>query len=99
MRQSSIDDFIKKHTHAGGSDTEHDAADSQVGSLAESCTKVLNAIGRSFNGLTDEEGTEITGIYSYRRRRSDLKNSGLVVDSGLRRNNARGKAMIVWVVR
>lgn len=49
------------------------------------------------HGLTDEEGQRILRMYSFPKRRCDLYQRGMVVDSGLRRDSSYGKPMVVWV--
>ena len=51
-------------------------------------------------GLTDWEGSEVTGIYlyTYAPRRVELKEGGWVEDSGLRRSTPSGKLAAVWTL-
>ena len=64
-------------------------------------TLVWNALLAATNGLTDEEGERRTGLggSSYRPRRVDLMNDGLVVDSGQTRRTALGRRAVVWLAR
>ena len=81
----------RKHT-----DTEREAAMQQLPKIAESCAKVLDALD-AHGPMTDYELVQCTGIRSARRRRADLKNAGLVLDSGVRREHPEtGSSMIVW---
>lgn len=50
-------------------------------------------------GLTDEEGQIETGLVgnTYRPRRVELVEGGVVVDSGLTRKTRSGRAAVVWI--
>lgn len=88
------------HTHHRANDpvTSRLAAAEAAPRISENCLAVLDYLGRHPAGKTDEEGTEETGMHSYRRRRADLKNAGLVYAHGTRANS-RGRQMAVWRVR
>jgi hypothetical protein len=56
------------------------------------------ARSRGNNGFTDEELNEHfkTTKSSYRSRRADLVEQGLIADTGVRTKNAGGRFTIVW---
>lgn len=60
---------------------------------------VLSAIKQSADGLTDEEGAERLGIESnsYRPRRKELEQAGLIRPSGRTRETRRGRKAVVWI--
>jgi hypothetical protein len=60
----------------------------------------LDAIAnREGRGATADELAELLELdrYSIQPRTSELRQKGMIVDSGLRRFNATGKRAIVWV--
>lgn len=61
---------------------------------------VLGAI-EEHGGLTDEEGIDATGIApsTYRPRRIELVQRGLVADSGHERKTRSGRWAVVWIKR
>ena len=76
--------------------TSKQAAESIYSSLPKIQKEVLlYAIGQDF-GFTDEEMNEHFQTYksTYRSRRAELVNKGLIVDSGLVRNK-----MTVWILK
>lgn len=89
--------LFKPHTlvRSTDPDTSNDAV-SRLNGYSENCRKVYAEIDR--RPCTDEEGREATGIHSFRRRRADLKNAGMVEDSGKRRPTPCGRPSIVWRV-
>ena len=58
----------------------------------------LEALLKSEDGLTDFELADITGFQqtSIGKRRTELRDMGLVVDSGNRRRTPSGATAIVW---
>ena len=54
---------------------------------------------RGQTGATDQELTEALGMLSdtARARRVELRDRGLIVDSGRRRSTRRGRAAVVWI--
>lgn len=73
----------------------------------ESVTPKLNSIQKEVlalfkevgeDGLTDEELSNLMGsnASTYRTRRSELVQKGVLVDSGLRRKLLSGRNAIVW---
>src|SRR5688572_4929461 len=61
---------------------------------------VLEAI-RTNGGLTDEQGMDATGLEgsTYRPRRVELVQRGMVKDSGRTRRVRSGKSAVVWEAR
>jgi hypothetical protein len=97
MQQLGI--WEKKHVRRKHHDTELKAAEKVKPKAAGQCAQVYEALKLQWpEGWTDEEGTIATNIYSYRRRRADLLNAGLVEDTGDRRLNIRDNSVIVWRV-
>ena len=63
--------------------------------------RVLVALQNAgWHGLTDDELAMVLGhpLNSVNKRRGELRDQGLVVDSGRRRKTASGSLAIVWVV-
>lgn len=85
--------------HQKHSDTSKAAAKSMVVDQTAARQKVLDAIKKAGAfGATDEELTGIPmGANTVRPRRCELKDRGLVVDSGLRRKGKSGRKFTVWV--
>lgn len=83
-----------------GVDTSIDAARSielSVGHLQRVALRTIRAAGP--RGLTTNELAATVGIHrdSIQPRTSELRLRGLIRDSGVRRTNANGKRVIVWV--
>ena len=57
--------------------------------------------GQSSDGGTDEEGIAALGLSpsTYRPRRVELVEAGLVIDSGRTRRTYAGRKAVVWVAR
>lgn len=91
----------KAPAHKGGSDTEHAAArraDSYVANDRDAVLKVL----RQWGPQSAEAVTAVLGwkdVYRARRRLSDLKNAGMIEDTGLRETTSHGRGQIVWAVK
>jgi hypothetical protein len=85
--------------HRDGPDTEREAAFAIV-STARQRLLVLRVLGAFPDGLTDDEIAEQTGLYRYSAapRRYELRDRGLVVDSGDRRLTPHGRRAIVWQI-
>jgi DNA-binding transcriptional ArsR family regulator len=79
-------------SHAAAADAAVNAATHRARALAE-----LRAAGCL--GLTDFELADRTGLQqtSIGKRRGELRDAGLVRDSGQRRPSPSGSAAIVWV--
>lgn len=60
---------------------------------------VWAAIGGAADGLTDEEGIDLTGLppSTYRPRRVEGVQAGRVADSGRTRPTRSGRKAVVWV--
>lgn len=107
-RQPGLD--FEPHAHARTSDpeTSHEAA--ALVNASEMQQRVLAIYRDHPNGLTDEElvaiyaqrfstgGRSLESRSSPRKRRSDLANANLLVDSGQRRPLASGRNGVVWRV-
>lgn len=79
--------------------TSHAASVSlSKGWLSRKRLEVWSVLRHATDGLTDEEGIALTNLSpsSYRPRRVELVEAGLVVDSGLTRPSLSGRQMTVW---
>ncbi len=84
-----------------GIDTSIAAAEalaSKCGRLQKLTLQAISDAGIA--GLTADECAErlSSDRWSIQPRTSELRRKGLVIDSGMRRRNATGKAAIVWVL-
>lgn len=95
MKQAPLDFSVRTHVRRGHHDTEAQAAAEAMVHASRTCALVLEAL-RRWGPMTDEQLREVTGIHSARRRRADLKNAGMVEDTGERRPTRQGKPSIVW---
>lgn len=81
--------------------TSHEAARAITGSLTAIQQEVLDfarRVGRG--GFTDRQLEErFNGRSTYRTRRSELTQAGLIVDSGHTRQLDTGRHAIVWVLK
>ena len=96
MSQSQIDFELPAQRH---SQTSKAAAVNHA-----EVAKSMDALARRLfknageRGLTDSELRELmNGYESARPRRVGLLNRGIVIDSGLKRANAKGNLMVVWI--
>lgn len=85
--------------HHDGRDTERAAAESvreTTGKLRRWALDLLRLAGDS--GLTDDEGGALMqgDRLKFGRRRNELVEAGLVVDSGRRRSTPGGRSAAVW---
>ena len=81
--------------------TSRAAAEDILGALPRLRRLVLDAlVAAGAGGLTDEEGIDRTGLgpSTYRPRRVELWQAGLVRDSGKTRRVRSGKQAVVWEV-
>lgn len=86
--------------HQGHSDTSKAAAEAVAPKFGTMMRTVLEHLAFYQNGLTDEEGQQITAMpgNSYRPCRVTLMDRGFVVDSGKRRKTVQQKDAVVWSV-
>lgn len=84
--------------HGDGSDTERAAAASVADVTGDLRLRVLGLLRDHPDGLTDDEGGRLMGADRLRfgRRRHELVERGVVVDSGERRATPGGRSAIVW---
>lgn len=84
-------------------ETSHQAAEVVTPGTKTIRTQVeAYAFGRNDKGFIDEELSRAAGEEnksSYRTRRAELTEAGVIVDSGRRRQNDGGRDCIVWVHR
>ena len=76
------------------SDTQHEARRSiNANTLRKKCLEIIS----ESRGLTADEATVAgASLLAIRPRVSELRDLGVVVDSGLRRRNRSGRRAIVW---
>ena len=78
--------------------TSHDAADAHANQRDTDRDKVRVLLSKHPNGLTDFELADLMKRQqtSVGKRRGELRDAGLVRDSGRRRPSPSGSAAIVW---
>lgn len=86
--------------YAKGSDTSREAAQAKVGRIAEERTKVYLAVIRAgSSGATWDELVERLDLSPTANGRiTELRELGLIIDSGRRRKTRRGRNAAVYVV-
>jgi hypothetical protein len=79
-------------------DTSRDAAHDMKPKAETLRLKVLGVLRLAPHGLTTQEISErlLVGYPSIQPRTSELRNMGMITDSGRRRLNSSGKKAIVW---
>lgn len=88
-------------TRVSDPSTSHCAAKRIAGNLGELQRKVLDALRAAGDvGLTDYELEERCGSHgsTFRTRRAELVEAGMVVDSG-RKRSIMGSNRIVWIIK
>lgn len=96
-----IRDYLARGVpHQSGSETSKAAAEEIKPILPRLNQAVLAVFARTPNGMTGEEGQEAMYMNpsTYRPRRIELVDRGLVVDSGERRQTLRGRSAVVWKI-
>lgn len=85
--------------HRDDPDTSHDAAASVTPITGRLRAEVLALLRQHPEGLTDDEGGALmrSDRLRFGRRRNELCDRGLVVDSGVRRLTPAGRNAVVWV--
>ena len=102
---------FEPYTHARTSDPETSRAAADAIADATEVQRRVYAIHRQHpEGLTDEQllthytaahgvaGRSLESKSSPRKRRSDLTNAGVLIDSGARRPLVSGRNGVVWIV-
>ena len=94
-----MDDFAHTHAHTDDIQTSFDAAAS-VESTAKQHKAIVYAALVRIGPLSSEQIAKVTGLEHAQawRRVSDLKNDGVIIDSGERRTNKSGRLAAVWRV-
>ncbi len=89
----------KTYARSDHPETSHEAAKDMKSSAATLRAMVLKQIRVSGNGLADEEGIALLKMNpsTYRPRRVELVERGLVKDSGRRTKTASGRSAIIWI--
>ena len=97
MSQLSLTDW-QKHVRRTDPDTSHRAARTTRPNAGTNRAVALDVLQRWPAGLTDFELAEITGLQqtSIGKRRGELRDAGLVRDTGRRRPSPSGSPSIVW---
>lgn len=88
----------KRHHHAADPDTSRLSAHAARNLAITHLELVQRALQGRPDGATGEELAAATGLQYHEavRRLSDLKNRGLIEDSGRRRANTSGRPAIIW---
>ena len=99
LPQPSLFDNELGPFHHNAPDTSRQAAIDNFPRSGTQRARVLVAIARSLDGLTDHEITAITGIIpsSERPRRGELEAAGLIESSGRTRPSPTGSQATVWI--
>ncbi len=92
-------DFAREHAHADDIDTSHAAAVRAEGMAARHKEIVYAAL--KAGPLSSQQIAAATGLEYLQvvRRVSDLRNDGLVIDSGSRRLTKSGRHAAVWKLK
>jgi DNA-binding IclR family transcriptional regulator len=79
-------------------DTSHAAAVDMAGKVITLRAQVLEVLRRHPDGLDSEQIAQLLGreYGSIQPRTAELRNDGLIVDSGRRHESRFGKRIIVW---
>lgn len=91
---------MRAPAHHSAPQTSRDAAELIEPTTASLRAKVLRFLTQRWNqGATDEEGQVALGMSpnTYRPRRRELVQLGLVVESPFQRSTASGRRAVVWV--
>lgn len=93
-------DFTREHAREDDVDTSKAAAASIENSAQRHKEIVLTTL-KVIGPLSSEQIASVTGLEHAQtwRRVSDLKNAGLIIDSGERRKNRSGRDAAVWRVK
>lgn len=85
------------HRRRSDPDTSREAAHMIESAVDAICGKLLAAF-RAHGAMTRNEVARHVALSDYQvsKRLSDLKNAGLLIDSGLRRAGSTGRQQIVW---
>jgi CRP-like cAMP-binding protein len=95
VNQASLD-FTRTHVRTTDPVTSHAAAAQAESLSSKHCKTILGVLTQ--RGMTTEQISNYCDLdyIQVARRMTDLKRKGLVVDSGLVIENARGRNAIVW---
>jgi hypothetical protein len=91
---------VRKMARATDPDTSHEAAQDAAGNSDKHRALALRLLEEAGpDGLTDFDLAAATGIQqtSIGKRRGELRDAGLVINSGRKRPSPSGSAAIVWV--
>lgn len=97
--------FDGLHARPGDPETAKDAAEAIRPVLAPECARVLESLKHYAHGATAWQIVRDLADFGVHRdqnvvarRLTDLRDAGLVVDSGVRRPGRSGRSLIVWTV-
>tara|TARA_R110000796_G_scaffold115530_1_gene227621 strand:+ start:242 stop:556 length:315 start_codon:yes stop_codon:yes gene_type:complete len=92
---------LKKMVRRNAPQTSIDAAKSVLKVVREIHEHVLEYAREQQKGFTDEEMNKHFNTYrsTYRARRSELVEMGLITNSGNKRSMDNGRMAIVWVIK
>jgi hypothetical protein len=93
---------LHKMVRQDATDTSIEAAESIIPALPKLQAAVLayaKMMGK--HGFTDEQMNQYFNTYksSYRARRAELVEKGLIEDSGIREIQANNRSMILWKIK
>ena len=93
-------DFTREHAHTDDIDTSHIAA-SRAESMAERHREMVLDCLEDHGPLASEEIAVRIGLSSLQvmKRISDLRNDGVVIDSGERKPTRAGRPAAVWKIK
>lgn len=88
------------NVHKNAKDTEIAAAEQIAPKVTGLRLRALQVIQMAGQGLSSEQVVQRVGAYEYsvRPRVTELQRMGLVVDSGERTANSRGRQEVVWKI-
>lgn len=100
MVEEKADDFGKTHARKDDVDTSKIASRLAEPNAVRHKGIVLKVL-KERGPMTSQEIAKATGLNYYQcaRRVPDLRNDGLVVDTGMRRKNGSGRSATVWALR
>ena len=92
-----MNDFVRKHAHMDDIETSFDAAESIEGTAAAHKALVFKTL-KKIGPLSSEQIAKVTGLTPLQvmKRVSDLRDGGMVLDSGERRPTVSGRNAAVW---
>jgi predicted ArsR family transcriptional regulator len=95
-----MSDFARTHAHRDDPDTSHIAAERAV-PLAERHRQMVLDCLEDQGQLSSEQIASLLGLSSLQvmKRISDLRNEGVVIDSGERKPTMSGRPAAIWKLK